>query len=180
MQHYHSCNEYLNARVGTYEFRCRRYREVFERLIRMGLCENDIIVDIGAGRCEFGRFLREQQWNTVYIPFDGSIDGVDLNNWTPPISAAFYVAIEVIEHLDAPWWTLHALYAASTKGVAITTPNPACVDVLGMDATHKVEIWQHRLVQHGFIADAVRMFTDDREDTIIAYKPRYGEHRQRE
>lgn len=149
-------------------------------MLRMGLTEGDIVVDIGAGRCEFGRFVREQGWDIVYIPFDGSIDGVDLNNWTPPIEAAFYVAIEVIEHLDAPYWTLHAMHSQSTKGVAITTPNPAEVDVLGMDSTHKVEIWGHRLVQHGFHVEAVKMFTEDKQDTIIAYKPRYGEHRQRE
>jgi len=100
------CNEYLAKRVGTYDFRCRRYDIVIERLNEMGVAEHDVVYDLGAGMAEFGRRLYDREFYLRYVPVDGCIDGTDLNDWRddpdliPP--ADVFVAIEVMEHLRDP------------------------------------------------------------------------------
>src|SRR6266568_1986073 len=80
-EHYFRCNEYLNERKGTYAFRRRRYDAVGRRLLALGLQEGDVVADLGAGRCEFGRYLRLEfpQLGLIYLPFDGAIDGIDFD-----------------------------------------------------------------------------------------------------
>lgn len=181
MSHYEDCNSYLNKRTGTYEFRCRRYGLIVDRLSRMGLNHGDVVVDVGAGRCEFGRYLREAGWHCHYIPFDGSIDGVDLDRgWRLPFRPHFAVAIEFIEHLTHPFLFMRRLLDQCQIGVAVTTPNPAEVDVLAMDATHKSPVTETQLRMQGFFTQALQLFTEDKRDTIVAYKAHFTERRIRE
>lgn len=171
-EHYSACNDYLDSRQGTYEFRCRRYGVIADKLELMGLSEGDIIVDMGAGRCEFGRYLRERfpKLGLYYIPFDGAIDGINLEDGVAPIFADFYVAIEVIEHLSVPEKLLSDMATHARKGIAVTTPNADCVDVLKMDITHKTPINTARLLRFGCVTQPLMMFTEDRLDTIVAWK----------
>jgi hypothetical protein len=170
-KHRTDCETYLGERKGTYEFRCKRYRAVADRMEQLGLAAYDKIVDIGAGRCEFGLYLRERfsSLNLYYMPFDGSLDGVNLEKWVPPIEADFYIAIEFLEHLSYPWRLMTDMRRMSRKGVVLTTPNPKCTDVLGMDRTHKTPISMQQLSFHGFRCRAQRMFTETKMDTIIAW-----------
>lgn len=142
---------YLAARRGTYEYRTRRYRAVADELERLGLADGDQVVDVGAGMCEFGRYLYSRGWYGQYVAVDGSIDGTDLNRWMPH-RADFFVAIEVLEHLNDPALKLGDMWACATKGVVITTPD---TDVLGdaavrsMDTTHIYPLYRHHLRSWG-------------------------------
>src|SRR6266568_5097709 len=150
-EHYFRCNEYLNERKGTYAFRRRRYDAVARRLLALGLQEGDVVVDLGAGRCEFGRYLRLElrQPSLVYLPFDGAIDGIDFDDFIPLVKADWYVAIEVLEHLHDPWTTLDQISRCARRGIVLTTPNSSEVDTLGMDETHRVPITPQDLLSRG-------------------------------
>lgn len=132
---------YLTERTGTYEYRTRRYAAVADRLELLGLGDGDLVVDFGAGMCEFGRYLyRDRGWSGRYLPVDGTISGVDLNTLVfGTFTADFFVAIEVLEHLWTPIHVLGDLLDHAEKGVVLTTPN---TDALGetfvreMDETH--------------------------------------------
>ncbi|MBE1585075.1 hypothetical protein ACFPOI_49770 [Nonomuraea angiospora] len=67
---------------------------------------------------------------------DAWVDGVDLNEWTPPRQYDWFAALELLEHLDKPERLVRALQRHATKGVVVTTPNPQVWDVLAMDPTH--------------------------------------------
>lgn len=140
---------YLSERTGTYEFRTIRYAAVLDRLMLMGFHVRDSVCDIGAGRQEFERYLREQGWQGTYRPVDGSIDGTDLDVWDPTIESHnlvdWAVAIEVIEHLHEPQRMVSIMKAHACKGICLTTPNPETTDVLAMDRTHVCEIWPRDL-----------------------------------
>lgn len=168
-------NTYLEARRGTYEFRCRRYEKVadFMLLGKNPLSRWDTIVDLGGGRGEFGLYLRERfpKLNLTYVNIDGSIDGVDLQRYDPVLEADFYVSIEVIEHLESPWRMLAYAAECSRKAVIITTPNARVTDVLGMDATHRTPITVNALGAHNFTEIGMyKLFTADRYDTLVARK----------
>ena len=131
------CERYLAQRTGRYEWRRARYRKAAERLAAGGLTDADTLVDVGAGWTELDYYLRrELDWRGRYVPVDGAIDGTDLNGWTPAREASWYVALEVLEHLHDPGRLVRAMQAAATKGVVVSTPNPAVVDVRAMDPTH--------------------------------------------
>lgn len=159
---------YLDARTGTYEFRCRRYDAVIDRLLVMGMRRADTILDLGAGRMEFARRLRERGHLGMYVPVDGSIDGTDLNTWEPPDHVDWGVAIEVIEHLHVPNALMAKAKIAARYGIVITTPNPDAVDVLALDPTHITPVSIADLAQWGYEHQTQMLFTDV-DDTIIAW-----------
>lgn len=160
------CNTYLAQRRGTYAFRTRRYDAVIDELYGLGVMDWDVVYDLGAGMCEFDRRLREHEFHLRYVPVDGCIDGTDLNEWTPPAADAF-VVIEVIEHLIAPGVLLERLKRQARKGIVLTTPNAAKVDVLAMDETHRTPFVAADIEVHGFEVTALQLFNDF-EDTLLA------------
>ena len=145
-----SCDSYLSERSGSYEYRAIRYRHTIKWMIENGLNDDMTVVDIGAGWTEFDYTLRKEfDWKGRYIPVDGGIDGSDLNAWTPPREAHFFVALEILEHLHDPIRLLNELKANAIKGVAISTPNPDTTDVLAMDQTHVIEVKRFMLESQG-------------------------------
>lgn len=159
---------YLAARTGSYDFRRRRYHAVAGELQMLGLNDANLIVDIGAGWCEFDYFLRcEINFRGRYVPIDGAICGTDLNKWRPQVEADFFVAIEVLEHLDDPFALLDELELLATEGIVITTPNSEAVDVLAMDPTHVTPLKLADFRQRGWAAEPVSLFGTP-GDTIIA------------
>lgn len=159
--------EYLGERTGTYAYRCRRYYAVNKKLKELGFVDGDLIYDVGAGMCEFGRYLfREADWTGRYVPVDGAIDGTELNDWAPPVTAHAFVAIEVIEHLRDPGRMLALMQVQATRGVVVTTPNPETVDVLALDRTHvhPIPVWFLR--HFGFEVETVSLFGKP-DDTLI-------------
>jgi hypothetical protein len=171
----HKWETYLGARTGTYEFRCRRYAAVARKLQEMGLADGDLVVDVGAGRCEFDHFLRTSLgWTGRYLPVDGSLDGTDIERWAPPetLRPEFFVAIELVEHLHAPHRLMRRMRAHARKGVAVTTPNPETTDVLGMDATHVTPVHFEEFTARGWAAEKCSLFGQP-EDSILAYVLRY-------
>lgn len=145
------CDEYLNERTGCYEFRRERYLPTVEEMLRIGLSDTDTVYDIGAGMTEFDYCLRtDGNFKGRYIPIDGGIDATDLNSWYPPRRAEFFVALELLEHLDYPHGLVSAMQQMCEKAIIISTPNPDTTDVLAMDRTHKTPIYWEMLEQWGF------------------------------
>lgn len=177
-----SCDAYLGARTGKYEWRRIRYRAALlamqatgatwdERSWRMdvGLKDEDTVVDVGAGWTEFDYCLRtEGHWRGRYIPVDGCVDGTDLEEWTPPRPAEWFVALELLEHLEDPGRLVRAMQAKATKGIIVSTPNPMTTDVLGMDPTHKTEIHQRMLREWGFQHVLKKSFYGGKKDSLFA------------
>lgn len=161
-----SCDSYLEARTGKYEWRRVRYKAALKAIqwpqggmmvgsippgAVQGLSDDDTVFDIGAGWTEFDYCLRVDGASRCrYIPIDGCIDGVDLETWTPLRTAEWFVALELVEHLDNPERLIRTMQDAATKGVVLSTPNPETTDVLGMDPTHKTEIHRELLFSLGF------------------------------
>lgn len=147
----HSCDSYLGERTGTYEQRAIRYRAAADWMTASGLTHDMTIVDVGAGMTELDYCLRaEYRWRGRYIPVDGGIDGVDLNDWTPPREAHFFVALEIIEHLFNWRELIQRVQERALNGVVMSTPNPRTTDVIGMDPTHMVEVHPADLEAYGF------------------------------
>lgn len=141
-----SCDDYLAERTGLYEHHAVRYRKAADWLVSQGLSDDDTICDVGAGWTEFDYCLRkEYDWRGRYIPVDGGISNVDLNVWVPERDADFFVALEIVEHLYDPLRLISAMKSHARKGVILSTPNPETVDVLGMDATHVIEVTREML-----------------------------------
>lgn len=135
-----NCDQYMDERQGKYDYRAIRYRAAASHLFQMGLDDSMTIVDVGAGMTEFDYCLRvEYNWRGRYIPVDGGIDGTDIRTWVPR-NAHFFVALEILEHLEN--WTdvLGRMQDAASKGVVISTPDNAACDVLAMDPTHVVAL----------------------------------------
>src|SRR5688572_5717951 len=167
-------NAYLDERRSTYEFRCRRYRAVYEKLVSMGLNDFDSITDIGAGRKDFEKFMREQGWIGSYIPVDGCIDGVDLDAYECESMTDWVVAIEVLEHLYEPFRLLEDVKRfGARRGVVITTPNPEVVDVLAIDRTHVTPISYADLRVEGMTVERATLFASPKHrkenDTLLAW-----------
>lgn len=164
-----SCRNYINSRRSCYEFRAIRYEAVYDMLIILGLKDGDKIIDVGAGDGEFGKYLLERGFKGKYIPVDGMIDGTDLNLWTPEKEAEFFVSIEVIEHLLNPARLLSIMAMFATKGVVVTTPNPAVTNVYAMDATHISEVSAEDFLKaHYKVFPQVFFF--EPEDSLLAWK----------
>lgn len=153
-----NCDEYLGERTGRYEWRAVRYRAAAEAMIANGLDDTHTVVDMGAGWTEFAYCLHaEYGWRGRYIPIDGGIDGTDLATWTPKRSVEWYVALEILEHLEDPERLISQMQLSTTMGIIVSTPNPRTTDVLGMDATHLCEVDPNLLLSWDF-AVCERMF----------------------
>jgi hypothetical protein len=157
---------YLEQRTGTYHYRTRRYAAVCVELERLGLRGGDLLYDVGAGQCEFGKYLYGSGWTGRYVAVDGAIDGTELERWSPPLPADWLVALELVEHLRHPLVFLAMLEGLSTRGAVITTPNPEVVDVLALDETHLSAIPAEMLRTRGWEVRADALFGKPR-DTLI-------------
>lgn len=170
--HQERCREYLSQRRSTYEFRCKRYLGVIEKLRALGLRDGDRIVDVGAGSQDFHRCLQDAGYRVSYIPIDGSIDGTDLNEWTPPANPVdFYVCIEILEHLHNPFRLMDMLCSAARKGCVATTPNSEVIDTLAIDATHVTSLYEHHFRARGWKTE-LRSFFCEIDDSILAWSER--------
>lgn len=146
-----SCDDYLGQRTGKYEWRAVRYRAAIDWMIAQGLTDGMTVIDVGAGMTEFGYCLMHDYGLRVrYIPVDGGIDGTNLETWTPPREAHFFVALELIEHIHNWRGLLQGMIDKAQIGVVLSTPNPRTTDVIGMDPTHVVAIQPGDLHEFGF------------------------------
>ncbi|SDH49532.1 hypothetical protein [Microbacterium sp. 77mftsu3.1] len=147
----HAVDDYLAERTGTYERRAVRYRAALGEMQLRGLSDDDTVFDIGAGYTELDVALRtDGKWRGRYIPIDIGIDPAhDLEQWEPPRSARFAVALEVLEHLADPWRLVSALQEA-VETIIVSVPNPRTVDVLGIDPTHRTILTAAELTTRGF------------------------------
>lgn len=147
-----ACDNYMGQREGRYEWRAVRYRRAIEAMQNIGLdSRSHTIVDVGAGMTEFDYCLRkEYDFMGRYIPVDGGIDATDLNNWTPPREAHWFVALELVEHLYNWPLLVERMQNKAITGVVLSTPNPLTTDVIGMDPTHVVEVHRSQLEAHDF------------------------------
>lgn len=162
------CDDYLGERTGKYEWRRIRYTAAGNFMRDNGLDHSHTVFDIGAGMTEFDYCLRTDfDWRGRYIPIDGGIDGTDLNTWMPPRDAEWFVGLEIIEHLHNWQDMIRLIQARATKGIALSTPNPATTDVLGMDATHVTEVWPTQLIDLGFEV-RVDSFYGQPDDSLFA------------
>jgi len=131
-----NCDHYMAEREGKYEYRAIRYRAAIRAMFAHGLDDSMTIVDVGAGMTEFDYCLRaEFNWRGRYIPVDGGIDGTDIRTWSPR-SAHWFVALEILEHLENWLDVVNRMKGAATKGIVMSTPDPRACDVLAMDPTH--------------------------------------------
>lgn len=163
--------EYMKSRRGTFEFRSRtRYAAVAEKLVDLGLDDGDLIVDLGAGTCQFDHYLRTVLgWSGRYLPIDAVVCGTRLEAWVPKYKADFFVAIEVLEHLDFPGMVISRMMAAATKGCVVTTPNSRVVDVIACDPTHKSSLPAKMFDIYGWQYQE-RQFFATPNDSLLAWR----------
>ncbi len=154
-----SCDDYMLSRTGRYEHRAVRYRLAAKWLFSVGLSDDHTLVDVGAGWTEFDYCLRaEFNWRGRYIPLDGGIDGTNLEEWTAVRDFDWFVALELLEHLENPSRLVAELQRASRLGGVVSVPDPAQVDVFAMDETHVVEIPTPMLRSWGFTVEEVQLY----------------------
>lgn len=165
---YDRCNTYLDQRIGTYEFRKIRYTSVVQKMSRMGLRDDHLVVDVGAGRCELNHLLHELYFRVRYLPVDGSLDGTDLETWQPPLRADFFAAIEILEHIHHPQRLMRELMLHANKGIVATTPNPLTTDVMGMDHTHVTPLYPAHFAALGWKTE-IRSHFGQPDDSILAW-----------
>lgn len=160
---------YRDSRQGDYEYRCRtRYKAVADKLFALGLGDWHSIRDVGAGTCQFGRYLRTRGWKGDYIPVDAVIDGTDLERYEPPKSD-FIVCIETVEHLHNPFRLIGAMNRAARVGIILTTPNPDAVDVLACDPTHISFVLTSDLRSFGLSTEKHSWFGVE-NDTLLGWR----------
>lgn len=170
--------DYLNTvpTYGVYEQRVPEYRTVGWALETMGLKNDETVIDVGAGSCDFDHWLRTGQgWRGRYIPIDGSLDGTDLNTWIPPLGlhADWVVCIETVEHVHNPIRLIAEMARIATRGMVITTPNPDVVDVFAVDPTHVAEVPRAVLEEFNLVVEGVEFSgrgnpREGKFDTLIA------------
>ena len=166
--------DYLDtcSTYGTYADRIHEYRPVGSAMRRSGLADGDLLVDVGAGDCGLDRWLRtEGGWHGQYLPVDGAIQGVNLNDWGPTMPADLHVAVEVVEHVADPWGLMGAMQAVSRRGVVVTTPNADVVDVLALDPTHVSALRPADFTDRGWTVDLLTLNGRGTGDTILASIP---------
>lgn len=139
-------------------------------MLNHGFMANDVVVDIGAGRMEFAKRLQERvNWNPMcYVPVDGSIDGTDIETWEPGF-ADWFVAVELLEHLEDPARLINLLPSRARKGIVATTPNPFEIDVLAIDRTHKTPLYPDDFNSAGYNTRIASFFAKP-NDSIIAWR----------
>lgn len=165
-----TCDNYLASRTGKYEWRSVRYHKTLDWLKAAGLHDCHTLMDVGAGWTEFDYALRTYANSRCrYIPVDGGIDGTNLETWIPPRQADWFVALEIIEHLENPWRLLDELEESCIRGggIVISTPNPDTTDVLGMDRTHKTPIKAQELAMRGYDVFHTSFYGKE-EDSLFA------------
>lgn len=182
----YEADRYLGARTGKYEWRCHRYDAALQVMHHEGLDDGCTVVDVGSGWGEFGVRLHEGVFGSMgagaeggyrtrrlppsrarYIPVDAGNDGTDLETWTPPRFAEWFVALELVEHLDDPARLINSMIMKARRGVILSTPNPETTDVLGMDHTHKTPVGRNRLEALGFRVEE-RSFYGKPADSLFA------------
>lgn len=169
-EHYEKWLQYMRDRKGDFEFRSNtRYRAVMLQLLRMGLRDEHLLIDVGAGSCQFGHYLALNGWRGRYLPVDAVLDGTDIEMWVPKLPADFMVAIEVVEHLREPEHLLNVMDSHSRHGAVLTTPNPDVVNVIACDPTHVSVVPAWMLENRGWRTEAVQLFGKP-GDTIVAHK----------
>jgi hypothetical protein len=169
-----SCDDYMNERTGKYEYRAIRYRKAADWLILNGLTDQSTVCDIGAGWTEFDYCLRtEYDWKGRYIPIDGGISSIDLNDWVPERSVEFYVGLEILEHLYNPMRLVRELQRTASGGIAVSVPDPDNVDVFGLDDTHVIEVTRSMLEGENFTVTSEQLyggvFSDGRNDALMGF-----------
>jgi hypothetical protein len=158
---------------GTFEQRSPEYQMVTGFLKGLGLADDDLVVDVGAGSCDMDHFLRTQGgWRGKYLPIDGATYGIDFNNlfphqYLPEAAADWYVCIETLEHVYDPESLVKAMQKRATKGVVVTTPNADVVDVVAVDSTHVMPIHPQDLEKWGFSVTKVNFNARDEHDTLV-------------
>ncbi|MFC4562366.1 SPASM domain-containing protein [Nocardiopsis mangrovi] len=163
-------HEYYLRRRSPSPTRRRRFDHAADLLIKGGLNDDDTLVDIAAGWTELDQVLRiDHRWRGRYIRVDGAMDGVELNTWEPPFAREWFAALEIIEHLADPARLVSELVNAATKGVIITTPNPAVIDVRAMDPTHITPVSREELEAWGFKVRAEKLYRFG-GDGLIAHR----------
>jgi len=161
---------YLESRVASYQKRKPRYAETSAVLKNEGLKNSDTLLDVGSGWTELDYHLRvDLDWHGRYIPIDGAIDGVDLEQWAPPHPHEWLIALELLEHLHNPQRLALALIDKALRGVVISTPNPAVIDVYAMDPTHITPISQPTLEKWGFQVRPCSLYGVEKNDGLIAW-----------
>lgn len=175
---------YLASRTGCYEWRCERYDAALEAMHGLGLDDDCAVVDVGAGWGEFGVRLHTgiaypgdgacvymRPSRARYVPVAAAIDGIDLDHWTPPRQADYFVCLEVLEHLRTPGRLLTELIAHATRGVIVSTPNPATTDVLGMDSTHRTPITRAFLEMAGMHVEEASFYGQPADSLFAVWSP---------
>jgi hypothetical protein len=167
--HIEACDAYLGERCGRYEWRCVRYDAAMFALVENGVEDSDTVCDVGAGWTEFGArmYTTMKKARPRYFPVDGGLDGTDLELWVPPRRAEFFVALELLEHLDDPFRLVSVMQRSCGKAIVVSTPNPETTDVLGMDRTHKTPIHRYDLMARGFKVEP-RSFYGKPDDSLYA------------
>jgi hypothetical protein len=160
--------KYMNSRMGTFEFRAKtRYMKAYCALVSIGLKSEHVLLDIGAGSCQFDHFMRTRfRWMGRYLPVDATLDGTNLNNWKPKAKVDFVVCLETLEHLKVPDRMLRHIRSAAKYGAVVTVPNPDVVDVLRCDPTHVSVVDPGMLLRHGFEVTPVNCF-GKKDDTLL-------------
>lgn len=162
-----TCDEYLDQRTGCYQYRTERYSAAASKMYP--LLDSDTVFDIGAGMTEFDYYLRVScGWKGRYCPIDGGIDSTNIDDWTPPRDAEWFVLLEILEHLYKPAMLLEKIKQYATKGIVLSTPNSRTTDVLGMDHTHVTIIEFDMLKDLGFTVQE-RSFYGSPCDSLFAW-----------
>lgn len=187
-------DQYLSERVATFEQRCHRFDCTLEAMYGLGLGDSSTVFDVGAGDGHFGVRLHQGRYafhyrrpdgnpepvvTTVdlapsrarYMPVDACIDGVNLDAWTPPRRADFFVCLELLEHLRSPGRLLGYMTQTADRGVLVSTPNPETTDVLGMDRTHVSPITREFLELYGFHVTEASFYGQPDDSLFAVYSP---------
>ena len=158
---------------GTFEQRCPEYHIVHWYLKNLGLRDDDLVVDVGAGSCDMDHFLRTKAgWRGKYLPIDGATYGIDFNDvapedYLPAADADFYVCIETLEHVYDPEALVKAMQKRAKRGIIVTTPNADVVDVVAVDSTHVMPIHPQDLKNWGFEVSKINLNNRDDHDTLL-------------
>jgi hypothetical protein len=141
-----------------------QYHWAVQTMSALGLTNNDLIVDVGAGMCDLDYVLRQRGWFGRYLPVDASIDpAIDLDVWFPTFEADFYVCIDTVEHVhDWRRLVLH-LMGHARKGVLVTTADAETIDVLGMHPSHVSALTMDDLCSTGLVVTNKPVLTHYRQ-----------------